>query len=218
MLLLQAEQLPEAKTSFPDLLQRVLDSCTERAQGLHPLMLLTVHAVMLETGMQLANQVTCCALCCKMCLLSLYAPVPEVPHLVKAVKHVLQENKCAPPAEALSSCSNVCQLEYALQQQQRPNICQVKYISLGSGMACIAAALNGSKVAMVNLSLTYHLKWQQQQQGEHSLCAKHGNNVFQRLCMITLRLQRDLAGFDQPVCNGLPGYRAQTIAVPPSSN
>lgn len=66
VLLLQDEQLPEAKTSFPDLLQRVLDSCTEPIQGPHPLTLLTVHTVMLETGMQLVNQVICCSICCEL--------------------------------------------------------------------------------------------------------------------------------------------------------
>ena len=59
MLRLQDELLSELKPSFPDLLQRVLDSCSKPAHDPHQLMLLTVHTVMLETGMQLAHQVFC---------------------------------------------------------------------------------------------------------------------------------------------------------------
>lgn len=44
-------------SSSPGLLQRVLGTCAEPIQSLHQLMLLTMHAVLLETGMQLTHQV-----------------------------------------------------------------------------------------------------------------------------------------------------------------
>ena len=56
MLLLQAEH-PEAKMSCSDVLQRVLESCAQPIQGLHQLLLLTVHAVMLDTGLEPVDQV-----------------------------------------------------------------------------------------------------------------------------------------------------------------
>ncbi len=55
---LQAQQMPDIIiSSAPDLLQRVLDSCTTALQSSHQLLLLTLHAVLLETGMQLTSQV-----------------------------------------------------------------------------------------------------------------------------------------------------------------
>ena len=56
---LQAESSGYASTSGrPDFLQRVLDSGTGALQDMHQLMLLTMHSVLLETGMQLADQVS----------------------------------------------------------------------------------------------------------------------------------------------------------------
>ncbi|KAL0053556.1 hypothetical protein WJX82_007510 [Trebouxia sp. C0006] len=53
----QAQQTPDITiSSAPDLLQRVLDSCTTVLQSWHQLLLLTLHAVLLETGMQLTSQ------------------------------------------------------------------------------------------------------------------------------------------------------------------
>ena len=74
---------------------------------------------------------------------------------VKSVRNVLglQENKYVLPDEALAKCSTVCQMQYCLQRQQQEPICEVKYISLGSGMACIAATSNGSRLTTLNVLL-----------------------------------------------------------------
>ncbi len=58
MLCMQAQQAPDlTRSSSPDILHRVLDSCNALLQSPHQLMLLTMHAVLLETGMQLTHQV-----------------------------------------------------------------------------------------------------------------------------------------------------------------
>ncbi|KAL3150240.1 hypothetical protein ABBQ32_000098 [Trebouxia sp. C0010 RCD-2024] len=143
----QDGERPEAKPSYPELLQRVLDSCPEATPRPHQLMLLTVHAVMLETGMQLAHQ----------------------------------DSKYALPDGTLSRCSNVCQLEYVLQQRQQQEVCEIKYIGLGAGLACIAA-FNGSQVVTLNVSLTHHLHVPRQQpQGGHSELATSAFTDLQQL-------------------------------------
>ncbi|DBB13107.1 TPA: hypothetical protein ACH3X3_005834 [Trebouxia sp. C0006] len=124
----QAQQTPDITiSSAPDLLQRVLDSCTTVLQSWHQLLLLTLHAVLLETGMQLTSQ----------------------------------EKMYALPDEALAKCSSVCQLQYCLQRCQPESLCEVKYISLGAGMACIAASSDGSRISTLNVSLEQHLHLQQ---------------------------------------------------------
>ena len=56
--LLQVKGPNHATTSGrPDFLQRVLDSCADTLQDAHQLLLLTMHAVFLETGIYLASQV-----------------------------------------------------------------------------------------------------------------------------------------------------------------
>ncbi|DBA78763.1 TPA: hypothetical protein ACH3X1_008669 [Trebouxia sp. C0004] len=121
----QAQQTPDITiSSAPDLLQRVLDSCTTALQSSHQLLLLTLHAVLLETGMQL----TC------------------------------QDEMYALPDEALAKCSSVRQLQYCLQRRQLEPSCEVKYISLGAGMACIAASFDGSRITTLNVSLEQHLQ------------------------------------------------------------
>ncbi len=61
------------------------------------------------------------------------------------------------PDEALAKCSSVCQLQYSLQRCQPESSCQLKYISLGAGMACIAASSDGSRITTINVSLQQHL-------------------------------------------------------------
>ena len=78
-------------------------------------------------------------------------------------RHLLQDSKYALPDGTLSRCSNVCQLEYVLQQRQQQEVCEIKYIGLGAGMACIAATSNRSRVVTLNVSLTHHLQARQQQ-------------------------------------------------------
>lgn len=59
---LQAEEAAEASIPMaPDFLQRVIDSCQTDTTSAHQLMMLAMHAVLLETGMQLAQQV--CLIC-----------------------------------------------------------------------------------------------------------------------------------------------------------
>ncbi|KAL0021412.1 hypothetical protein WJX79_003342 [Trebouxia sp. C0005] len=124
----QAQQIPDiAISSAPDLLQRVLDSCTTALQSSHQLLLLTLHAVLLETGMQLKSQ----------------------------------DETYALPNEARAKCSSVCQLQYCLQRCQSEPSYEVKYISLGAGMACIAASFDGSRITTLNVSLEQHLHLQQ---------------------------------------------------------
>lgn len=56
-------------------------------------------------------------------------------------------------------------MEYTLQQQQQQVVCDMKYIGLGSGMACIAAYSNDNRITTLNVSLTHRLQMQQQQPG-----------------------------------------------------
>ena len=86
-------------------------------------------------------------------------------YILRSARHVLQDCKYSLPDESLSRCSNVCHLEYTLQQQQQQVVCEMKYVGLGAGKACIVATSNGNRVATLNVSLTHHLNVQQQQQG-----------------------------------------------------
>lgn len=176
-------------SSSPGLLQRVLGTCAEPIQSLHQLMLLTMHAVLLETGMQLTHQVLpmqnpaclrslaenwrmCGRADCnklsiqftnkRQCIRLLCIGF----HMCIALWHcVLQEDKYALPKDALSRCSSACQLQYRLQQQQGHPVYEVKYIGLGAGMACIAATSDGSRVTTLNVSLQQHLQQQLMQIG-----------------------------------------------------
>ena len=59
---LQVEKTAEASIpTAPDFLQRVIDSCQTDITTAHQLMMLAMHAVLLETGIQLAQQV--CLIC-----------------------------------------------------------------------------------------------------------------------------------------------------------
>ena len=180
-------------SSSPGLLQRVLGTCAEPIQSLHQLMLLTMHAVLLETGMQLTHQVL--PIQNPACLRSFAENFPENWHMCvradcnKVSNHfvnrrqcirllcirfhmciaswhcVFQEDKYALPKDALSRCSSACQLQYRLQQQQGYPVYEVKYIGLGAGMACIAATSDGSRVTTLNISLQQHLQQQLMQIG-----------------------------------------------------
>lgn len=86
-------------------------------------------------------------------------------YILRSARHVLQDSKYALPDESLSRCSNVCHVDYTLQQQQQQVVCEMKYVALGAGMACIVATSNGTRIATMNVSLTHHLNLQQQQQG-----------------------------------------------------
>ena len=72
-----------------------------------------------------------------------------------------QDETYALPNEARAKCSSVCQLQYCLQRCQSEPSYEVKYISLGAGMACIAASFDGSRITTLNVSLEQHLHLQQ---------------------------------------------------------
>lgn len=90
-------------------------------------------------------------------------------YILRPARHLLQDSKYALPDESLSRCSNVCHVDYTLQQQQLQAVCEIKYIGLGAGMACVVAAYNGKRITTLNVSLTHHLRAQQQQQQGNSL-------------------------------------------------
>ncbi len=73
----------------------------------------------------------------------------------------LQDEMYVLPDEAPAKCSSVCQLQYCLQRCQPEPSCEVKYISLGAGTACIAASFDGSRITTLNVSLEQHLQPQQ---------------------------------------------------------
>ena len=138
-------------------------------------MLLTTHAVMLETGMQVAHQVFCWYF---LLAHAKHARLISRAHanlvgghlmcILRPARHLLQDIKHVLPDESLSRCSSVCHVDYTLQQQQQQQqqvVCETKYIGLGASMACIVATSNGSRITTLNVSLVHHLKSQQQQLG-----------------------------------------------------
>lgn len=137
-------------------------------------MLLTIHAVMLETGMQLAHKVFCWFFLLAHTKHARLKPSVQVSQtavmcILRPARHLLQDSTYALPDESLSRCSNVCHVDYTLQQQQQQVVCEIKYIGLGAGMACVVAASNGKRITTLNVSLAYNLKMQQQQQQGNSL-------------------------------------------------
>lgn len=92
-----------------------------------------------------------------------------------------QQGQYSLPAGVSSSSA---QLEYSLQQQPDSPVCEVKYFSLGSAFACMAAH-TGNTITTINVSLQQHVDLSLIALGEHpcSVCCR---SLFAQACLLRL--------------------------------